>query len=145
MNPRLARRIFARGIFARLLFSAGLAGCSSMTLSAQELFGQPWLVVSLAGEAVAAQPPATFQFEAGGRVSGSTGCNRFIASHVREGERLRFTQAAGTRMACPAGLMAQEQRFLSALGEVTRIEPAGQAALILAGERGELFRLVPLC
>ena len=129
---------------ARLILAAGLASSPPLTLTAQELSLQAWLVVSVAGEAVAAQPPATFRFDADGRVSGSTGCNRFMASYIREGERLRILQASGTRMACPASLMAQEQRFLSALGEVTRVEPAGQGALILAGERGELFRLVPL-
>ena len=55
-----------------------------------------------------------------------------------------FPKAAGTRMACPAGLMAQEQRFLAALDEVTRVETAAQGAVILAGDKGELFRLVPL-
>ncbi|MFY8114410.1 MAG: META domain-containing protein [Rhabdaerophilum sp.] len=134
MNPVLARPILA----------AGLAFSSSMTLSAQELPGQAWLVVSIGGEAQAAQPPATFRFEADGRVSGSTGCNRFMASYTLEGARLRFSQAAGTRMACPAGLMAQEQRFLAALDEVTRVETAAQGAVILAGDKGELFRLVPL-
>ncbi|WP_284177600.1 META domain-containing protein [Rhabdaerophilum sp. SD176] len=129
---------------ARLILAAGLSFSATLSVPAQDLSGQSWLVVSMAGGELALQPPATFQFEAGGRVSGSTGCNRFMASYVREGERLRFTQAAGTRMACPAGLMAQEQRFLSALGEVTRVEPVGQGVLILAGERGELFRLVPL-
>lgn len=129
---------------ARLILAAGLSFSASLSVSAQDLSGQSWLVVSMAGETMAPQPPATFQFEAGGRVSGSTGCNRFMARYIREGERLSFTPAAGTRMACPTALMAQEQRFLSALGKVTRIEPAGLGALILAGEQGELFRLVPL-
>lgn len=131
-------------VLPRLILAAGLACSSSLMVSAQELSAQAWLVVSVAGEAVAAQPPATFRFEADGRVSGSTGCNRFMASYTLEGQSLRFSQAAGTRMACPAGLMAQEERFLAALGAVRHVAPAGQGVVILAGEAGELFRLVPL-
>ncbi|HRE19125.1 MAG TPA: META domain-containing protein, partial [Rhodocyclaceae bacterium] len=45
------------------------------------------------------------------RVSGSAGCNRVTGTFELDGDRLRFSQIAGTMMACPEG-MEQEKRFL---------------------------------
>ncbi|WP_198318998.1 META domain-containing protein [Azotobacter chroococcum] len=58
------------------------------------------------------------------RVAGSGGCNRVMGSFELDGDRLRFGQMAGTRMACPDG-MAQEQDFLKALTRVERYRIRG--------------------
>ena len=53
------------------------------------------------------------------RVSGSAGCNRVTGTFELAGDRLRFSQIAGTMMACPEG-MEQEKRFLATLAQVER-------------------------
>jgi copper homeostasis protein (lipoprotein) len=58
------------------------------------------------------------------RVSGSGGCNRIVGSFEVEGDRLRLSRMAGSRMACPSG-MEQEQRFVQALPNVERYRIRG--------------------
>lgn len=53
------------------------------------------------------------------RVSGSTGCNRFVGSYESSGSSLTFGAIASTRMACPDA-MAQERAFEQALQDVRR-------------------------
>jgi putative lipoprotein len=64
------------------------------------------------------------------RVSGSGGCNRVSGSYQRNGEQIRFSQMASTRMACFDG-METEAQFLRAL-EQTR-------SWRIVGDQLELF------
>jgi len=60
------------------------------------------------------------------RVSGSGGCNNIVGGFELDGDRLRFTQMAGTMMMCPEG-MQQEASFLKMLETVARYRIAGDA------------------
>lgn len=51
------------------------------------------------------------------RVSGSGGCNRLMGSYKVDGDHLKFSQMAGSMMACVQG-METEQGFLQALTRV---------------------------
>ena len=55
-----------------------------------------------------------------GEVSGSSGCNTYFASYEINGNNLSISNLAWTEMAClsPAGVMEQEQEFLSLLADV---------------------------
>ena len=64
------------------------------------------------------------------RVAGSGGCNRLLGGYTLDGDRLSFTQMAGTMMACPTG-METEQAFHAALQQV--------ASWKIDGERLALF------
>jgi len=64
------------------------------------------------------------------RVAGSSGCNRLTGSYAVEGQTLRFTHLAMTKMAC-AEAMQQEQAFLDALDHT--------AAWKVIGEHLELY------
>ena len=101
-----------------------------------ELSGSP----SLDGEGARA---AGLEFLAdGGRVAGSTGCNRLTGTFTRTGEELRFGPAATTRMACvDQRLMTQEQTFLAALTATERHRVDGDT-LVLIGRSGSVARLV---
>jgi heat shock protein HslJ len=81
--------------------------------------GRVWALVELRGQALAPTPlPRLPQLEMReGRVSGSSGCNRFTGSYTLQGEGLRFGPAAGTRRACVDG-MALETEFLQLLPQV---------------------------
>ena len=52
-----------------------------------------------------------------GEVSGSSGCNTYFASYEIDGNNLSISNLAWTERACvsPAGVMEQEQEFLSLL------------------------------
>lgn len=50
-----------------------------------------------------------------GRVSGSSGCNRFHGEFRVQGHALKVGPLATTRMACDESVMTQEQEFLRAL------------------------------
>jgi heat shock protein HslJ len=55
-----------------------------------------------------------------GRVSGSSGCNRFHGEFKVDGNALRVGPLATTRMACDESVMTQEQEFLRALESATK-------------------------
>lgn len=57
-----------------------------------------------------------------GKVSGSSGCNRFHGSFTAEGKVLTIHPLATTRKACEDAVMSQEQQFLSALQSATTWE-----------------------
>jgi heat shock protein HslJ len=60
----------------------------------------------------------TLKFQ-GGKVSGSSGCNRFRGAFTAEGTALKIGSLATTRKACEDAVMAQEREFLRALESAT--------------------------
>jgi heat shock protein HslJ len=64
------------------------------------------------------------------RVSGSGGCNRLTGHYVLSGHHLRFSQMAGTMMACLQG-METEGAFLQGLGSVDAWKIAGRQLELL--------------
>lgn len=68
----------------------------------------------------------TLDFSADGKVSGSTGCNRFAGTFTQKGSALRITLGPLTQMACASDAATQqEQHVISALGETRRAERNG--------------------
>jgi heat shock protein HslJ len=59
------------------------------------------------------------------RISGSGGCNRLTGRYELHGDRITFSQMAGTMMACVQG-METEKAFLDALKQATRWKITGQ-------------------
>lgn len=81
----------------------------------------------------------TADFAAGGKVSGSGGCNTFSGPYETGGARLRIGPLAATRKVCPRpdGAGAQERGYLAALESVVRFEQAG-TKLTLFNARGQM-------
>ena len=101
--------------------------------TAKPLESTSWRAIELAGKPTATQDAkreAQLQFQTGGRVSGSDGCNRITGTYQLTGDRITFGQMAGTQMAClnPSGT---EAPFRDALKSATR--------WAVAGDRLELF------
>lgn len=87
--------------------------------------------------------PATFQFQ-DGRVSGTTGCNRFFSAYTREGNTLEIAAGGSTLMACfPEALAEQETAILSGLPQVTNFAIADQQLTLSDSTGTTLFTLVP--
>jgi heat shock protein HslJ len=106
------------------------AGCCRVPTAAAPtatLEGADWRLTNLPGQTVPAGNAApTARFE-GGRVSGFSGCNRFMGNFTVDRERLTIGTLAGSMMACPEPAMALETAFLSFL--------SGTLAANVAGDR----------
>lgn len=106
----------------------------SETASTATLENTYWKLMRLGKEPVVAsaqqREPHLVLHSEGSRVAGFGGCNRITGSYSTSGEKLTFSQMAGTMMACPDG-MQYERAFHDALGRVAKWR--------IDGERMELF------
>ena len=98
-----------------------------------------WKLTRLAGEPVTLAPgqrePYLVLQAQDRKLTGYAGCNRMIGSYVLEGDGLRFSQTATTKMACMKG-MDTEQAFLVTLDQVRHWQIEGEH-LTLADESGK--------
>lgn len=112
-----------------------LAGCcripaarNAMPAPAATIEGLTWNLVGLPGHDSSvlggAKRPVTVRFEAG-RISGFSGCNRFMGGYTVDRDKLVIGTLAGTMMACPEPAMAVEKAFLSALSGTLAAELTG--------------------
>jgi heat shock protein HslJ len=86
---------------------------------------------------------ATLQFSAGGRASGSTGCNRWFSSVTRDDHALQFGNMGMTRMACQAEVqMATERSFTEMLPRVRAYRQDGEELVFLDEANAEIARFV---
>ena len=122
----------------RVIGLSAQAQCEAPRAGSATLENTYWKLVSLRGQPVAAaerQREAHLILQAAQRrVVGSGGCNRLSGNYTLDGERLTFTRAIGTMMACRDG-MEQERAFLDTLALVARWRLDGQR-LALVDERG---------
>ncbi len=84
----------------------------------QPLLETTWALLELHGETVpdsGIAQPAHLKFRQGGRLTGTTGCNRLQAAYLRDGARLSMPRPLITRMTCPQALQRQEQSLLAVL------------------------------
>lgn len=103
-----------------VLTTAGqeLRGCGGVTLDL--LSGPQWRVTEITGAPVSPDDEVTLNIFENGQVGGSTGCNSYSGAFELTGEGMSFGPMMTTRMMCGAELMAQEQNFLTALGQADR-------------------------
>jgi putative lipoprotein len=89
-----------------------------------------WKLTALNGQAVVTaehqrEPHIIFSADEA-RLSGSGGCNGIMGGFTLEGDHIKFTQMAGTMMACQHG-MEQESMFLRSLPTVSSYKIVGDA------------------
>jgi heat shock protein HslJ len=120
-----------------VLLDAGGNELASLTAQNNALDGTTWRVTGYnngkkALVSVANGARLTAEFKADGKLGGSAGCNRYTAAYTISGKSISIGPAAATRKSCPApaGVMAQEARFLRAL--------ASAATYRFDGDRMEL-------
>ncbi len=109
------------------------------------LAGTEWVLQAFGSEdkeELAVSSAVTVAFGADSTFAGSAGCNRYFGRFVTPGgDSLVLGQAGSTMMACPEPAMAQEYRYLQALGDVGRYRMAA-GELVLLGGAGQLLRFV---
>lgn len=109
------------GLGRRAFLAMALAGLGATAARAAEAptpVGR-WLAEDIGGNGVLDRLQTTLELTAEGRVSGSSGCNRYTGEAKVEGKAIHFGPLASTRMSCSPGAMDQETKFLAAL-EATR-------------------------
>ncbi|SBS30583.1 heat-inducible protein [Marinomonas aquimarina] len=135
-------------VAAMSLVLAGCAGTATApdhkTVSVDELSGQ-WQIESIDQGGIIDSSHITLTFTEDGRVSGSSGCNRYSASVSQQDDRVLIHQAVSTRMTCAPSLMQQEQRFLSALQETTAFYTVSETWLVAEDAQGTpRLKMLPL-
>jgi heat shock protein HslJ len=98
------------------------SGCATTVLISPSgtvvLFSGRWEATEVDGMPATVMPRADLAFETERRVSGSSGCNRYVAELNPSQPSVRMGSVAGTPQVCAAPVMEQERRFINAL-EVT--------------------------
>ncbi len=147
----LGARSFRRGEGTLQLLDGSGAVAATLVTQARSLAGTSWIVVNInngrqAVVGIVSGSVLTMEFDTGGRVSGTTGCNRYTATYRAEGDDLRFSSVAATRLACAnQAVTVQERAFLRALETVATMsfegdrldlrQADGALAIILVRER----------
>ncbi|MGI9462421.1 MAG: META domain-containing protein, partial [Aestuariivirgaceae bacterium] len=81
------------------------------------------------------------QFGADGKASGHAGCNRFFASYVQHGSKLKIAGIATTRKLCGDTAMKQEREWLVLLKRVRAIELTHLKLVFYGSKRTRLATL----
>ncbi len=102
----------------------------------QDLAGTSWSLRS--AESGGSTP--TLEFDQEGRLSGSTGCNRFAGTYTQDGSKLRIQLGPVTKAACTSkDLQSQEERILAALPKVRTVEQSGRNITLADGDDQDLL------
>lgn len=135
-----------RALVTTLIVAAvGLTACQGAVGIQQaggdtSLEGTQWVLATLNGQAPIAGTTLTAAF-AENQVGGSAGCNQYSGAYLTSNGNLTIREIAMTEMFCmePAGVVEQEQSFLSALasaagyrvtdGRLKILDPAGNTML----------------
>ncbi len=136
-----------RVVLGALLLATGCASApppAPTAVALNLLEGTAWQAEEVEGTGVLDRAPSTIVFDAGLRIAGRAGCNRYFGTFEQSGDAVTIKPAGSTRMACPPDVMDQEGKFLSALEAVkTARREAGKLLLLDGGGRVRM-RLVSI-
>jgi heat shock protein HslJ len=116
---------------------------SAQAASAEQLVGQLWRAEDIGGGGVIDSVQVTIGFAAGGKVTGSGGCNRLFGEARMAGASLVFGAIGTTRMACAPAVMQQERKFLGALAATRTFALTGPHLKLFDAAGVELVRFTP--
>jgi heat shock protein HslJ len=98
-----------------------------------------YLAVKGTTEGILPNTRVTAVFSAAGRLGGSAGCNHYFGEYTADGSSLAIRGIGSTLMAClDPGVMEQEGRYLSLLGEAARFRIDGDH-LVLSSTSGTVL------
>lgn len=123
----------------RFLHSAAIAAalplsaCVSPIEREAELVGT-WLVEDVSGRGAIDFSRVDLTFASDGKLSGSTGCNRFSGTYRVNGSHMTIGTLATTRMACAEALMNQEAAFVEAVSSISQFTFDATGALLLKND-----------
>lgn len=136
----------APGLLAACTDDSGYTARSGRSRNQSSAAGGGSRAADLAGTGWALQSPVpggdtpTLDFGAGGKLSGSTGCNRIVGSYTQDGAALRIELGPMTQRACTsAAATRQEQTVVSALAKVRTERRSGRTLTLMDGGGKELL------
>jgi heat shock protein HslJ len=139
----LAATLFACAHTGGTTGASGAGSASGATEPAAGLSGVTWRFYDMGKDTLADPSKTELRIDPDGKVSGSTGCNRFSGTAAIVGTSLTFAPLATTRMACDPPLMKQESAILAALQSVRSFALVGSDRLNLLDAGGQpVARLV---
>ena len=105
-----------------------------------ELKDTYWKLIELDGKKVITAPTQKREVHItltneGSRLFAFGGCNQLAGSYEQKGSDLRFTQMAGTLMACVSPFMELESQVLKMLNTTSGYRIEGQHLILLGGEQ----------
>jgi heat shock protein HslJ len=115
------------------------AGCTAAAppaptgVALNVLEGTAWQAAEIEGTGVLDRAPSTIVFDAGQKIAGRAGCNRYFGSFEQSGDAVTIKPTGSTRMACAPDVMDQEGKFLSALEAVKTARRESDKLLLLDG------------
>lgn len=89
-----------------------------------------WVAERLGPQPFASVSRPTLQVAANGRASGTTGCNRYVATATTSGAALTFGAMGMTKMACFGAGSDNERLFAPALAAATGWRLEGRALVV---------------
>jgi heat shock protein HslJ len=114
---------------------AKYTGCGGGILPPDDFESTSWRVTSINGVPVGLERNALIAF-AGGKFSGTIGCNRMSGSFSYRDKKLAFGPLASTRMGCPDPIAAQETALSAIFSSVDTTVFPGDGSMILKGQDG---------
>jgi putative lipoprotein len=121
---------------------AAASGAVKTPTPAGALQGTEWLAQQIDGRSVLDIVQSTLSIEAGGRISGSAGCNRFFGTASVQDGVLSVGPLGTTRMACMPDQMDQEKSFLDAIAQTRAFHVEGNRLVLLGADGKTLMQLV---
>lgn len=134
------------GILALLVFFANVEGTRAS--AGMEITKSSWTLQSysgMTGNLIPVLPGSdvTARFGPGGQVSGSAGCNQYVATYILKDYGITVSSVTGTGMYCNSpGVMRQEAAYLSDLPNASIIRISNNSLNIYddAGRTLMIFR-----
>ncbi len=117
-----------------------VSGCGGRPLPPESLDDTVWTIIMLDQMPVLSDVQTEIRF-AGGRISGTAGCNRLSGSYSQSSNILTFSAIAATRMMCPEKQTAQEAFFLTLLQRKVTKRYTVDGNLILSNDAGQRVTL----
>lgn len=125
-----------------LTMLAALSACAPMSTAPSEPVSPLgiWRIDQARSEPIRDRERARIELKSDGRFTGHTSCNSMNGSYTLDGDRIRFSPPATTRMACAELQREQEDRILTALelAATARVRPDGLLELRDTEGRGLL-------
>lgn len=106
------------------------------------LQGTEWRAQQIGGRSVLDIVQSTLSIEAGGRISGSAGCNRYFGTASVKDGIISVGPLGTTRMACMPEQMEQERNFLDAIAKTRGFHVEGEKLVLLDADGKPLMQLV---
>ena len=101
-----------------------------------------WRATDMGGASVG-QSNITLMLGSDGKITGKSACNNYSANYSLNGNDLRvYPGMIGTRMACPAPVMAQENEFRKMLAAATSAMIEAGGMMTIAGPGGQAMTFV---